>query len=253
MLKNLTMPILLVLILAIGWVILTLRLPFYQETIFIIIISLLIMTIINEKFIFGYTISIILVYGAVLTLEAFLNNQSGDMQLLYIYAHLLVTSLLVLYWILLDQLKNIGTENIDLKRQIQVLKRYTNHTEILTINEFMERASWLLKTSERQKKEAWLVEIIIKFPNKLTQENLRESLEYLAGKAIRQKYDLVTSTDNSIILLLQNASENGVKIMLERYYDQVKSELNLIKPPYTIQKKLITSTNQLPFVMDAVV
>lgn len=253
MLKNLTISLLLLFILVNGWAIITLKLPFYQETLFLIGLSLLIMTIINEKFVFGYTISLILVYGAVLTVEAFLNKQPGNIQIMYIYTHLLVTSLLVLYWILLNQLKNIGYENIELKRQIQFLKRYNNDTEILTINEFMERASWLLKTSERQNNEAWLVEIIIHYPNKLTHNNIQESLEYLAGKTIRQKYDLVTSSNSRIILLLQNASEDGVQIMLQRYYDQVKSELNLITPPYNTQKKMITNTDQITFVMDEVI
>lgn len=230
--KNLTMSLLILAILINGWSIVFLELPFYQQVIYILCISVLLMTIIHERFVFLFAVSLILSYGGFLTVYAFINNQSTEIQLLYMYDHLLFTSFVLLYWILLNNIKSLGYEHNELKRQVQLLQKYQGETDILTINEFKEQSVWLLKTSTRYKEEVWFLTIKINHQNKRTKQNLQETLERLAIKTIRQKIDLVTSVDRVIYILLKGTNELGVERAYERYLENVRNELNLINPPF---------------------
>ncbi|MCZ2256965.1 hypothetical protein [Sporosarcina sp. G11-34] len=243
--KNFTMSILILAILVNGWAIVFLQLPFYQEIIFIGSVSVLLMTMIHERFVFLYAISLVLSYGVFLTVYAFINNQSTEIQLLYMYDHLLFTSFIMLFWILLNNLKNIGYEHNELIRQVQLLQKYNGETGILTVHEFMEQSLWLFKSSERSKEEVWFVKITIKHQNKRTKQNLQETLEDLAMKTIRQKIDLVTSADSVIYILLKGTNESGVLRVYDRYVENVRSELNLIEPPFNHSVTKLSDHDQL--------
>lgn len=243
--RNFVMSALLLAIFINGWSIVFLKLPFYQEIIIIGGVSVLLMTMIHERFVFLYAISLVLAYGAFLTVHAFINNKPTEIQLLYMYDHLLFASFIMLFWILLNSIKNIGYENNELKRQVQLLQKYNGATGILTIYEFMEQSLWLLKTSERYKEEVWLLTITINHPNKRTKKNLQETLGRLAMNTIRQRIDLATSAESDIYVLLKGTNEPGVERVYERYTENVRSELNLIDPPFNHSITKITDYDQL--------
>jgi len=247
--KNFTMSVLILAILVNGWAIVFFELPFYQEILVIGGVSVLLMTMIHERFVFLYAISLILAYGAFLTVHAFINNQSTAIQLLYMYDHLLFTSFIMLFWILLNNIKNIGYENDELTRQVQLLQKYNGETGILTEQEFMEQSLWLFKSSERSKEEVWFAKITINHQNKRTKQNLQETLEDLAMKTIRQKNDLVTSADSVIYVLLKGTNETGVLRVYDRYVENVRKELNLIDPPFNHSMTKLTDHEQLTGLM----
>lgn len=231
---------LLVGVLAAGWAVVFWELPFYEEMIVAGVASIFIMSLLNERFVFLYAISMALVFGGFLTVYAFIHEPSTALQISYMYSHLLFTAFLLLFWILLNLLKNIGYENKELKRQVQVLQKYSRTTHVLTLPEFKEQAQWLLKSSERNQEESWFVQLNIMSVNKRTSLNLQESLETLAMQTIRQKFDLVTSNDGVIYLLLKNTHSRGIERLLERYWDACKNELNLIEPPYRVKTAKVT-------------
>lgn len=243
--KNVIIALLILIILINGWAIVFLELPFYRVSLAAGAISLIFMTVIHERFVFLYAIIITLTYGIFLMIYAFVHRQSSDAQLLYIYNHLLLSILLLSYWILMNLIKRIGYENTALKQQVQLLQKYTGVTKLLTFTEFIEQAQWLLKSSERNKEEAWLVTISIQFPNKRTMKNMQEELEYIAMETIRQKFDLITSDTGVIYLLLKNTQVEGVQIVLERFMNKVRAELNFVDPPFTSTKEKIADMNQL--------
>lgn len=247
--KNLIIALLLLEILANGWAIVFLELPFYRESLFVCILSIIIMTVIHERFVFLYAIIVTLSYGTFLTIYAFASQQSSDTQLLYIYNHLLLTTLLLMYWILMNFIKRIGYENTALKQQVRLLQKYTGVAKLLTPTEFKEQAEWLLKSSERNKEEAWFIQIFIHSPNKRTMTNLQEELESLAMQTIRQKFDLITSDAEVIYLLLKNTHAEGVQIVLERFTKKVRADLNFVTPPFTSAKEQIEDINQLSRLM----
>lgn len=247
--KNFVLASLLLGILLNGWAIAFLELPFYQTVLVLAGISILIMTAVPERFIFLYAITVALSYGVFLTIYAFANQQSAQMQLQYMYGHLLLTSFLLLYWILMNFIKKIGYENNDLKHEVRLLQKYKGVTKLLTLPEFDEQAQWLLKSKERNKEEAWFVKISITSPNKRVKVNLQEELERLALQSIRQKFDLATGDMGAIYLLLKNTHSEGVQIVLDRFREKVQAEINLSDSPYATAIEQVTDAEHLAGLM----
>lgn len=242
--KNLSISLLLICLLVNGWSIIFLALPFYKGVIIAGSISIIIMVSLHERFVFLYAITLSLAYGTFLTIYAFIHINSSETQLLYMYSHLLFTSFLLVFWILVNFLKNIGYENRDLKRQVQLLQKYNGTTQILTVTEFKEQAQWLLKSSERNKEEAWLLRIKVNHTNQRIKDNLQEMLEKASLQTIRQKFDLVTSETGLLYFLLKNTHEDGVERVIERYWEKCQEELNFINPPFTVEKEHVVNYAQ---------
>lgn len=243
--KNLVLGVLILGILINGWAIAYLALPFYQIVLAIGALSILIMTLLHDRYLFLYAITIALAFGVFLTAYSFTNQKTPEMQMLYMYDHLLLTSLVLMYWILLNFIKKIGYENKELKQQVKLLQKYNGVTKLLTLTEFTEQAQWLLKSSERNKEEAWFVKIDIHYPNKRTKANLQEDLERLALQTIRQKFDLISSNSGAIYIVLKDTHAEGTQRMLERFQEKVRSELNFIEPPFTFMKVHVDNASQL--------
>ncbi|KIL43127.1 hypothetical protein [Jeotgalibacillus campisalis] len=249
--KNLVMCILILLIFVNGYAIVFLDLPFSLLLLIITGVSMLVMTVLHDRFIFLYAIILILLYGAFLTAYAFINSLPSETQLLLIYNHLLFTSFTLAFWILLNFIKTIGYENDQLNHQIQLLQKYNGQTNILTVSEFTDQATWALKSSERHNEEAWLIEIKISYENKRAQKNLQESFEKIALETIREKFDLVTSIDRSIYFLLKETNEKGVDVVLERYQQNLKGELNFVNPIFKVRKEKVEDMSHLSKLMEA--
>lgn len=246
--KNLKLGMLILLILSIGWVLVFTELPFWREATTVAAISLVVMAVVHERYVFLYTMSAILSYGAFLAFYVFVAEERPVSELPFIYSHLLFTGFLLLYWVLMNAVKEMGYERDELERQISLLQKYTGESELLTVNEFIEQASWLMKSSERKKEEAWFVEIS-QIPGGQTEQSMMDTMERTIQHTIRQKFDLVTSRDGIIYLLLKDTNEAGVERVMERFQQNLKQELNLLDPPYLVKKGQLTDLGQLPGTM----
>ena len=245
MVKNIVFSLILLGMLASGWAIMYFQFPYYQVILMAGGTSLVLMTLLHERFIFLYAVMVALALGAFLTIDAFNRNLDPASQLQYMYSHLLFTAFLLLFWILLNILKNVGYENSELKAQVQLLQKYNGKTHVLTVPEFKEQASWLLKASERNGEEAWLLKINLAPPNRRTKENLTEMFETAALRTIRHKFDLVTSGNGIIFLLLKNTHAQGVERVLERFWEKAQPEVVFQEPPFTTEKSRIVDVKQL--------
>lgn len=249
--KNLILAILLIAILFNGWAIVFLALPFYKVALVVGGISLIVMTMVHERFVFLHAMIVTLSYGAFLTGYSFVYQQPAETQLLYAYDHLLLTSLMILYWVLLNFLKKIGYENTELKQQVELLQKYRGITKVLTLTEFEEQSKWLLNSSERNKEQVWFVEIDISYTNKRMKDVLQEDLEHLALQTIRQKFDLITSGNGVIYLLLKNTDAQGVQRVLDRFHEKVHADLNFVDPPFTSMNVQIDNADHLASLVEA--
>lgn len=243
--NNLIISVLMLGLLTNGWAVFYFTLPFYKELIVIGAFSLLIMAAINERFVFLYAITISLVYGAFLTAISFAQQLSGEIQIRYIYSHLLFTSFHLIYWIMMNLLKNIGYQNSELKQQVKLLQKYRKVTKVLTLTEFKDQAEWLLKSSTRNQEEVYFLKYIVDYPKKKVKQNLQETLEKVALQSIRQKYDLVSSETGSIYLLLKNTSLAGTEVVKERFWEKSHAELNFVDPPFKVEKEQVRDIEHL--------
>ncbi|MFL0365622.1 hypothetical protein ACH0BF_21670 [Pseudobacillus sp. 179-B 2D1 NHS] len=242
--NNFIIGFLILLILANGWSIIYLELPFCEINIALAAVSILIMSLLHNRFVFLYAITVILSYGAFLTVYAFVNNQSSEKQMLYIYDHLLLTSFLLLFWILINYVKTISYENVFLKKQLSLLEKFDKKTSILTPHEFIYQAKWILRSAQRNG-QAWMIKMTINYEGKYVKENLQEHLETIVLSSMRQQFDLVTAIPDQIYFILKDTDEAGVKIVLDRIEGKLKSELNTITLPYEVTVQHFKDENLL--------
>lgn len=243
--NNLLFGSLILAILTTGWAMLYWNAPFQSVSLVICAVSTIIMVIIHERFVFLYAVTASLLFGGFLTVYAFTRQQNSDVQLLYMYEHLLLTGFLLLYWILMNSVKKVSYENSELKQQVQLLQKYNGTTKLLTQREFFDQAQWLMNSSARNQEEVWFVEILLLDRNKRLKLNMQETFEKLALQTIRQKFDLITSNSGTIHLLLKNTEAAGVQKVLERFSERVRAELNLVELPYTIRKERVVDEDHL--------
>ncbi|WP_165820806.1 hypothetical protein [Pueribacillus theae] len=242
---NFVIGLLIIFLLINGWFFVYLQLPFSGEAILVALLSILFMALVRERFAFLYAVTLVLCYGIFLTVQAFLHIETSDVQLLYVYNHLLFTSFILSFWILLNYIKKIGYKVDGLIEQVHELQKYNQKTGILTRNEFMNQAEWVIKSIARGHGEAWFVEITITYKNKRIQKNLQELLEKVVLQSIREKFDLVTATKNTIYILLKDTHEEGVEIVLNRIHELSKKELNFVDTPYKIKMEMVKELSQL--------
>ncbi|AQQ54026.1 hypothetical protein [Planococcus lenghuensis] len=248
--NNLKLGILLVLILGAGWALIFTGLPFWRELTAVSVISLLIMAAIHERFVFLYAMSAILSYGAFLAFYVFVTTEEPANELPLIYSHLLFTGFLLLYWVLLNAVKQLGYEQDELKRQISLLQKYTGESELLTVHEFIEQAAWLMKSSERHQEEIWFLELALIQDGTGAQRSVMDTMERTIQHTIRQKYDLATSMDDTLYLLLKDTNAAGVQRVVERFQENLQQELNLLEPPYQVKKAQLRDLSQLSLAME---
>ncbi|MEQ2529286.1 hypothetical protein WMO40_21655 [Bacillaceae bacterium CLA-AA-H227] len=104
-----------------------------------------------------------------------------------------------------------------LNSELLRLRKYEEHTGILTLNEFLEQAEILFTGMKRRKETGFLVHILIKESKEYKQRILRDKLSKAVLESIRAKYDLAGQLHPSaIILYLHNTTEQGVEIVMER-------------------------------------
>lgn len=236
--RNFVMSSLMLLLFCTIWGIVYFQFPFYKQGLVVIGISILIMTIIHERYVFLYGITVVISYGVFLTIKAFVNDQSTDVQILYIYDHLLLTSCILLFWVLITIIKNIGYENENLQMKINTLEKNIKQTGLLTMNEFLEQAKLIHKASERREEESWFIEISLKPVKKRIKQNLLEYVSVIVLDSIRADFDIVT-TDNmqKVYILLQSTDLSGVDVVIDRIKRSTKNRLNYVEPPYEIDRE----------------
>src|SRR5699024_1702382 len=154
-------------------------------------------------------------------------------QVLYVYNHLLFTAFLLTYWVLLSYFKSVGYENERLQHEVKQLQRFYP-SGVLTHNEFIVQAGWVLKAVERNDSTAWFVKLDLLYENKRVQKNLQGTIEEIVLNSIRDKFDLVTAKHNQIFIILRSTDEHGIKIVLDRIRTNARDRLNFIDVPFEI-------------------
>ncbi|MED0668591.1 hypothetical protein P4T04_20105 [Bacillus badius] len=244
MINSSTISIMMVGMMACLVAILSNSFPFYTEALGLIAISLVVMALLHEKFLFLYAITVTIGFGAFLTGIAFWRHNSEDQQISFMFLHLLVTTFLLLYWILLYYIKSIGTKNRDLIAKVKALEKYMPHSNILTNHEFLDQAKIILKGTERRNEQAWLLQLCFLPISDYTKQSVRETLEKLALHSIRVEYDIVTSSPSSVMVLLQNTNRQGVEIVKKRMIERANTIFNKTKQPFLFKEQLIDNVQQ---------
>ncbi|WP_449621028.1 hypothetical protein [Robertmurraya sp. Marseille-Q9965] len=104
-----------------------------------------------------------------------------------------------------------------LNTELLRLRKYEEHTGILTLNEFLEQAEILFTGMKRRKETGFLVHILIQESKDYKLRILRDKVSKAVLESIRAKYDLAGQLHpHALILYLNNTTDQGVDIVLER-------------------------------------
>ncbi|WP_088008518.1 hypothetical protein [Indiicoccus explosivorum] len=243
--KNLKSCGLLLLVLTSGWTILVFQFPFSREIAVASAVSIVILCLIHDRYSFFYTASVIVSFGAYLIVFMFRNPSLQAWELYYITSHLLLTVFIVSSWIMISYIKNLGYETERMKRELDNMRKTQHGTDVLTPAEFASQAVYILKAAERNRKETWLLTIDIGTVGKRMRNSLLTALKQAATETIREKYDLVTSTEDKIFILLKDTDGTGAECVLRRYQDKMRGELNFVNFPFEFQKEQVFHVQQL--------
>ena len=212
--------------------------PFYVTLHLILItLAILLMSIIPTRLGYLLFLATTLIYGFSLTVVAFELGYFDTKQWEMITSHLVLTASLLLTWLLTNEIKNLGQEVKELRLRVKQLARYDEVTQLLSLEEFIERGALIETTLKRRNEPGILVHFKM---NQTIDPAVEKSLHLLfseqLSKAIRTGYDLVSApTQQDAVILLQNTGAIGADIVLGRLRESLKTKLNYIELPYSYE------------------
>lgn len=233
------------LLIGLGAMILYTELPFYKEALLLIVLSMVVTTFLSERFIFLYTIIVMLGFGIFLISYAFIHKNQEHVQIDYMYIHVLLSAFLLTYWVLNVYVKGIVQENDLLQHKLAMLQRYEVHTHLLTLSEFKERAKILYQSAQRRNEQLWLLSLYIRRTDNRILQSVRERLGKIALESVRAEFDIVTANHNTIILLLQNTNEEGVQVVEKRIRQRTRAIFNNVEYPFYCDKQVVNQVGQI--------
>lgn len=241
--KNFVLLMLFLLIAVNFFGIYILEFPFYQEILIVITISIILLSLVPEKYVFVLAINLILSYGLFLVIHAIVNKQTIiEVQMQYLFSHLLFTSIILICWILLNYIKKTNEEYTRLKKENLKLQKYQQGKDILTIQGFNEQVLWVLKDAEVNQTETWLLKLKVtnKYPK--IKKQIHKSLEKTGLSVVRKHYDLIASTDKHIYIVLKHANQHYVEKITTQLHENIKEKFNVLEPPVTIDESIVRDT-----------
>lgn len=194
----------------------------------IILVATLLMNVLSTSKNFIMVLIIIFFLGFTLLSVAETTLMS---QIILIVEYLLIIGALLIMWLLFSEVKKSDEERRELKIKAKELEKYLGSTNLLTNFEFENRVNLISTGTQRRKEENFY--IIFKSENvHSATDSLSFLIEKLLLKTVRSDFDLVTKlNDNSYLVFLQNTNETGCSIVVDRLFQLLRSELNIIKMP----------------------
>lgn len=141
-------------------------------------------------------------------------------------------------WVVSDQVKLLGEETKRLKEQRQILLRKEGQLRALDLQEFVEQALWMLKTSKREER-TWLMEVT-PFVNCPVQTS---ELERAALQSIVRERDLVTSQKGAVYVLVKETEGDSIQPLLKRIEQKMNAKSEAAT--YEVKKTAITTVGEM--------
>lgn len=138
--------------------------------------------------------------------------------------------------------------------RIVELEKYEGSLDLLTNQEFVNRAQIISTGTKRRKEENYY--ILFKLS---TSEILTESMDHVFSQSlletVRAQFDLITKlSDDSFLVFLQNTNLNGCQIVVNRLFQSLRKSLNQYELPITylvIREDEIYDLENTPFITES--
>ena len=144
----------------------------------------------------------------------------------------------ILAWICGYSIQKYASEFHHLHNEVKRLQKIEDNTGFLTYNEFLTEAKLLFTGLQRRKEEGFLVKIHFSEEVDFKVKVIKEKVVKLIMQSIRAEYDLACYLNGTgFLIFLNNTNQNGVEIVIERFYQHLKEEKNLDKSLFQIEKQ----------------
>ncbi|MEZ0482266.1 hypothetical protein [Planococcus sp. SSTMD024] len=225
------LPLLIGLALFSGLALLYFRWPFYEHALAAAFISVPFILLLPRKWLPAF-LFIVLVASIGLAI------QKPTASLTSIGTYFLLSVFQFSLWIVSEQMKSLEEESVRLELQRQSLLQKEGELRALNLQEFVEQALWMLKTSKR-KERAWLMEVTpyINCPARILE------LERAALLSIVGERDLVTSRKGAVYVLVKETEEDPVQPLVKRIERVMGAEAGPAR--YKIKKTAITTVGEM--------
>lgn len=210
--------------------------PVFLIQTMIIILSLLTMMFLKTMFNFLIFLSIVLAYGFGLTVYSINYQIFNEGQYQLILAHLLLTSSLLLNWLIIHELKALYQKMQEMQARLHYLEKFDEQTKALSFQEFKERGL-LIETAMRRRGEKGQL-LYFRMNEHIpmsVKASLRQEFAKVCLHTIRTNFDLITSpTEEEVLILLQGTTPAGRDIVISRLEENVRKNLNFVSMPYSV-------------------
>lgn len=204
---------------------------FYKEALTMAFISVPVLILLSRKQI------PVFMFGVLLLSIGYAVQQAGS-PLTTIGTYSLLSIFQFSLWSTVDGLKGLNEEIESLKHQRLALLHKEGVLKVLSLQEFVEQAFWLLKTNSRRDR-TWLMEVVP------TADCLAETerLERAVLSSISKERDLVTSKHGAVYLLVKETEQSPLIPFLKRLEKAMDSEST--STGYEINRTTITKVSEM--------
>ncbi|QHJ71812.1 hypothetical protein [Planococcus halotolerans] len=179
----------------------------------------------------------IFMFGALLVLMVFaLQELDNLLETFVTYFLFLIFQLSI--WSIADYIQQLLEDMNRLKVQRQELLQSDGEIKVLSLQEFIEQAFWLLRMSSR-KERIWLMEVVPAI-NSLAE---RGRMEQAVLGSIAKERDLVTSKHGTVYLLVKETEQESIHSLL-KHLDKAIDQKNQ-SAGYEIKKTIITKVCEM--------
>lgn len=225
------LPLYIVLAFFSGASLLYLRWPFYEQALFVALISVPVIFLLSRRWMPIFLLGILIIsVGYAWQEPAFVLTSIGTYSLLSVFQFAL--------WSMADKLNQVADETVRLKEQHCALSQKNGELRVLTMQEFIEQSLWMVKTN-KPKERAWFMEVLPSVNCPL----LTAELEQVALGAISKERDLVTSKEGKIYLLVKAAEEQALQPLIHCFEEVLHAENR--SASYEIKKKSIAKVVEM--------
>ncbi|WOV84573.1 hypothetical protein PGH26_01230 [Sporosarcina jeotgali] len=158
--------------------------------------------------------------------EAFLEGWSPGEQAAGIGTHFLFLLHLFALYSIAKYVYSYRLENMTLKSRLEELQEYISEHGVLTKREFEKQSSLVLSTMARHSEPGYFIQVDLSELRKTARKQALITCSSIIFGTLRKHYDLVGHfNDKTIVVLLQNISEDGFKIVEERLKEKMKVQI----------------------------
>ncbi|WP_252501834.1 hypothetical protein [Sporosarcina sp. Marseille-Q4943] len=153
---------------------------------------------------------------------AFRDSWTPADQAMAIGVHFLILCHLFALYSLAKYVYQFRSENYFLRQRILRLEGFLSEEGVLSQVEFEKRASFILSTMARRKEAGYFLRVDLSELPRSTKRTALASVGSLLHMSVRQHFDIVGKSGESLVVLLQNTDSTGLETVKSRIDNRLR-------------------------------